>query len=260
MQQWFGTIRTGELINIPQPGVFKTLEPMKDTDIRFVAYPDCQQLQIWLPYPGNQYNQLRLLNLATGAIQFEWAVEDLLSGSVQVLIDSSIIPPGEYRLEIDKQGHSVHCTSLIKYQEGELPAATEQDIEPVTQPVSEGYITYRDGQGNLIPDEDMLLREKILQQMTNRFSRKIKYYSEGRYGKVVYVEGETQISLYYEFGGGECIASIDIPSAAEWEKATGMSQERRADVLQFIAETVLRDQASNGRYEISDTVITIYRK
>ncbi|MBK6826392.1 MAG: hypothetical protein IPG86_05815 [Chitinophagaceae bacterium] len=260
MQQWFGTIRTGELINIPHPGIFKGLEPMKDTDIRFVGYADCQQLQIWLPYPGNEYERLRLVSIPTEEIQNEWAVADIITGSVKLIIDSSVIPPGEYRLEMEKQGHCVHTTSLTKYKEREEPPATENETFTETALPTEGYIQYRDGWGNLIPDEDLILRGRVLQEMSDRFSRRLEYHSEGRSGTVVYVEGDKRLSFYYEFGGGDCVAFIDVPVQAKWEKETGLSIERRADIMECIAQTALRDQVSNGYYKISDNAISLYRK
>jgi hypothetical protein len=260
MQQWFGTIRTGELINIPHPGIFKGLEPMKDTDIRFVGYPDCQQLQIWLPYPGNEYERLRLVCIPSEVIQNEWSVNEIISGSVKLIIDSSFIPPGEYRLEMEKQGHCVHTTTLTKYKEGEEPPEEEKDKATETPVPTEGYIQYRDGWGNLIPDEDLILRGRVLQEMSDRFSRRLEYHSEGRSGTVVYVEGDKRLSFYYEFGAGECVAFIDVPVQSKWEKETGLSIERREEIIEFIAQTALRDQVSDGYYKISENAISLYRK
>ena len=260
MEQWFGTIQTGELINIPHPGIFKGLEPMKETDFLFVGYPDCQQLQIWLPYPGNEYERLRLVRIPGEELQNEWAVSDILSGSVKLLIDTSHIPPGEYRLEIEKQGHCVHTTTLTKYKEGEGPPEEEKDKSTGITTPTEGYIQYRDGWGNLIPDEDLNLREKVLQEMTDRFSRRLEYHSEGRGGTVIYVEGNKRLSFYYEFGGGDCVAYIDVPVRANWEKETGIPIDRREEIIEFIAQTALHDQVSNGYYKISENAISLYRK
>lgn len=260
MQQWFGTIKTGELINIPHPGIFKGLEPMKDTDIRFAGYPDCQQLQIWLPYPGNEYERLRLVNLPAEQVQSEWKVSDFLSGSVQLLIDSSQIPPGEYRLEIEKQGHCVHCITLTKYKEGEQVPDIEKETNTENNTPTEGYIQYRDGWGNLLPDEDLLLRGKVIQEIAARFARKLEYHSEGRAGKIIYSEGTVRLSFYYEFGGGDCVAYIDIPDKTDWEKETGLSLDKREDIIDFIARTALQDQVSNGYYEITEKAISLFRK
>lgn len=260
MQQWFGTIRTGEIINIPHPGIFKELVPMKDTDIRFVEYPDCQQLQIWLPYPGNEYERLRLVRIPEEQLQTEWMVTDVLSGSVQTLIDSSVIPPGDYRLEIEKQGHCVHCTTLTKYKEGERAPDIEKETITENNTPTEGYIQYRDGWGNLLPDEDLMLRGKVIQEIANRFTRKLEYHSEGRGGKVIYVEGDIRLSFYYEMGGGDCVAYIDIPDKTKWENETGLGLDKREDIVEFIARTSLRDQVSNGYYKISDNAITLFRK
>jgi len=57
---------------------------------------------------------------------------------------------------------------------------------------------------------------------SNPNGAKIKYVSEGRSGKVVYESAEATFALYYEFGGGDVVACIDIPSEQNWEKHTGL--------------------------------------
>ena len=74
----------------------------------------------------------------------------------------------------------------------------------------------------------------------------LRYSSNGRSGYVHYESEETSFEMYYEFGGGNCVASINVPSAEDWEKATGLPLARREEVLDFIGRQVVKDQVSSG--------------
>lgn len=89
---------------------------------------------------------------------------------------------------------------------------------------------------------------------------RLSYASQGRGGQVVFTNRTTRFELYYEFGGGNCLALIYVPTEKEWQRATGMPVAERQRVLTFIARQVIADQTSFGRsrYEISDDCITIY--
>lgn len=89
---------------------------------------------------------------------------------------------------------------------------------------------------------------------------RIKYVSEGRSGKVVYESAEATFALYYEFGGGDVVACIDIPGEQNWEKHTGLPITRRDEVLHFIGKQVAKDQISSGKgsYKIENNWLNIY--
>jgi hypothetical protein len=86
----------------------------------------------------------------------------------------------------------------------------------------------------------------------------VSYSSEGRSGKVYFNWDGAVISLYYEFGGGNTLATIDIPTAANWEKETGFPLDKRDMILEFIAKRIIRDQAHDHAYKIHDSYIRIY--
>ena len=88
----------------------------------------------------------------------------------------------------------------------------------------------------------------------------ISYSSEGRYGHVHYQSPETAFALYYEFGGGNCVACISIPSPASWEAETSLPLARRESVLQFIGQQVVQDQTSSGTgyFKIEGDWLNIY--
>ena len=87
----------------------------------------------------------------------------------------------------------------------------------------------------------------------------LQYISNGRSGYVVYFDGEREARFFYEFGGGDCLAIIYIPLIKEWESQTGINVERRPEILSFIAQQVILDQAPNGKFKIQEHTITILK-
>ena len=86
----------------------------------------------------------------------------------------------------------------------------------------------------------------------------VSYTSDGRSGTVYFNWDGAVISMYYEFGGGNTLATIDIPTVDKWEKETGFPLDKRDMVLEFIAKRIIRDQANNHQYKIHDSYIQIY--
>lgn len=87
----------------------------------------------------------------------------------------------------------------------------------------------------------------------------LQYLSQGRGGSIVYKDEQSSIRFDYEFGGGDCVSFLFIPTLAEWESATGRSLAERASILQFIAEKCLHDQVPGGYFKIKDAFIEWYR-
>jgi hypothetical protein len=89
---------------------------------------------------------------------------------------------------------------------------------------------------------------------------RVSYTSEGRSGRVIFSRGLQSFAMYFEFGGGDVLASISIPSVKAWEKETGYSLHQRDAILNFIGQCVVKDQTTKGtgRFEIEDEWINIY--
>lgn len=259
MDFYYGKIAPGSIQNIPPVVASATgqavFEPLEKESLKFVHYPDCQQLIIWLPRPGVEYSTLILRNIDTGNIREQWLVADKLSGAIQLLWDTLPVPPGNYVIEINLQNGGQHIVGIRKYKEGE---EVPEEKSPAIEPGSGESIVYRDGFGNILPNEDLILRNKVLKEMADKFSRRIEYLSEGRTGYVIYIEGELQLRFYYEFGGGNCIAVIDIPATEQWEAHTKLPLSRRDDIIDFMATTVKNQQASGSRVKITDTAISFF--
>lgn len=232
--------------------------PMEQHFVKAVHYPDCQQLVIWLPEPGSDYENLSVLPEDGTQPLFQWPVAAKLSGSVQLIWDTLECPPGNYRVEISRRGRTVHAFSLIKYEEGVKP---ELPPEPEFIPdLDAPPIVYRDGFGNILENEDLVLRERVIAETYDKISRRLEYRNMGRGGSIIYHEGSKQFELYYEIGGGDCICFIDIPSTAQWEKATGIPAARREEIVRFIAERAHADQAPSSELRIKETSISFHQK
>lgn len=90
--------------------------------------------------------------------------------------------------------------------------------------------------------------------------QKLEYINQGRGGYVVYKDGQSDIKLFFEYGGGNCVAIIYVPTIDEWTSKTNRPIADRKAILTFVAEQSIKDQAPNSIYELSDTCIEIYTK
>ncbi len=86
----------------------------------------------------------------------------------------------------------------------------------------------------------------------------LEYDDEGRCGYVILHHGKTVYRFYYEFGGGETLAIISIPTASQWEAHTGLPLEEREAILEFIGLRVVADKAPGRGYRIDPDAIVIY--
>ena len=89
---------------------------------------------------------------------------------------------------------------------------------------------------------------------------KLEYRNEGRGGYVIYKDEHGEIKLFFEYGGGNCVAIIYVPSTIEWTNRTKRPLTQRQTVLTFVAEKSIKDQAPNCYYVLSDSCIEIFRK
>ena len=227
--------------------------------IKIVHYPTCQQMIIWLPENGWLYRDFILRNSETAEEVFRCPTNHLLSGTIQLLLDTLFIAPGNYDLKIEHNNGLVHQIDFKKYPEGEVPPVAK--LPETTEEVDDNNpIVYKDGFGNEMPNEDLLLREKVLDDLYNKFTRKVEYRSSGRSGEVIYHEGDRKITFYMEMGGGNCVFYLDVPGEKDWERRTGFRLDERNSIVEHVATMTGRDQASGCRYEIRDQEIVYYRK
>lgn len=87
----------------------------------------------------------------------------------------------------------------------------------------------------------------------------LSYTNNGRSGYVIYKDDKGELSFYYEFGGGNCIASIDVPSVEKWESVTKRLLSERDTIIHFIGGQTVNDQAAGGYYKLSASGVEIYK-
>ncbi len=233
---------------------------LKESNIRFVHYPDCQQLIIWLTHPGREYENMRLLNNNKEVVD-EWPVAEKLSGSIQILWDTLEIAPGQYSIEIDRNNGEQHFVYFEKFEEGVVLKKKQPDtIVKEDKEKSSLPIQYRDGFGNIIENEDLILREKVNKHLTRIFFRHIEYEGNFRAGTIIYIDDEIRIEFYHEMGGGNCIFYIDIPTEEKWEAQTKTPLSARKEIPEFVATNVQAQQASNCNYEIKSNEVAFIIK
>jgi hypothetical protein len=146
---------------------------------KFVHYPDCQQLIIWLPESGIEgYENYKLTDISSNTTIESGKVEERLNGSVQLLFDTLCLKDSKYILEIEHPKGGVHVLHFQKHAEATNSNADNVDENPESRNTDTAIKVYKDGMGNIIPDEDILLREKINAQLSQSFNAIVTTSSE----------------------------------------------------------------------------------
>jgi hypothetical protein len=264
-KHYFGIVTMTRLENV-RPLDFEPIEKtgsddfIDDTHIKLVHYPDCQQLIIWLPVDGDFYQNMVICTSKSKQEIWRKEIREIINGTIKIVLDTLPFKPGEFDVKITKKDGIQHIIYLKKYTEGVVPK--QPTIVPATKPNEDNApIVYRDGFGNIMPDQDLIMRENVLNEMHRKFSRKVKYEGAGRSNTVIFIDGDKTLRFYSEMGIGNCLFCIGIPTRENWENETGYCLEERDEILQFVAENTLRDQTtSSGAYfEIEDKWITFYK-
>ena len=88
---------------------------------------------------------------------------------------------------------------------------------------------------------------------------KLRYVDMGRGGTSYYESPDAQFDMWWEFGGGNALVIVDIPTKEQWEARTKLPLDQRTKVLTFIGEQIVLDKLSNnGSFIIGDNVLTFY--
>lgn len=90
-------------------------------------------------------------------------------------------------------------------------------------------------------------------------TRSVVVADDGRSGAVTYREPGSELRFYWEFGGADVLAIVQIVDRAAWGASTSPYAERRSEVLRFVADEVCRLRAPRARAEIDEAlgVITL---
>jgi hypothetical protein len=254
----YGKIYVENIVNYPVM-VTEAWCDFNSSNLKIVHYPDCQQLVLWLPNPYHHYTDLIIENTTINDIIYNKVVTDIKSGSVQIILDTLFIYPGNFIMQLNVVGGIAHKIYFTKLKEDESITPKSEDL-PIIDHNDHQPIIYKDGFGNVIPNLDLELREKVIKKTINKVFRRLEFISHGREGEVVYIEGDTKLSFYMEMGGGNCLFYLNIPSHEDWESVTKLPLNEREDILNFVAEGTQREQASSCNFIISDREIAYYNK
>ncbi len=74
-------------------------------------------------------------------------------------------------------------------------------------------------------------------------ARTVSISQQGREGYVTYHEDLRSISGYQEFGGGDVVAIVSMGNVADWRKQHAWALDRRAEILRYVADEVIRQKA-----------------
>ena len=85
-------------------------------------------------------------------------------------------------------------------------------------------------------------------------------YTEGREGYVVYKDSIGLLKFYFEFGGGDCVAVVQVPAAENWESVTSRSLHTRSSLLEYLANELARTEMKNGSWVMREHCIEFYSK
>lgn len=80
----------------------------------------------------------------------------------------------------------------------------------------------------------------------------VQISQDGRSGRIFLTLASGSHQFSWEFGGGDCIAIIDVPDPAQWPKIPALASHPRADLLQWLADEVARRQCPNARIVVGD--------
>jgi hypothetical protein len=87
---------------------------------------------------------------------------------------------------------------------------------------------------------------------------RVTFISQGRAGIVEYHDEIGSVRMDYEFGGGDCVAFIFLPSDTAWINSWHRSPESKEAIMRVIAEETVRQKAPNCYYRMSEKFIEIF--
>lgn len=91
---------------------------------------------------------------------------------------------------------------------------------------------------------------------------KINIITEGRSGKIQYIEGslfkKNTCEFYWEFGGGDVVAVISFPkNDSDWDKQYPWAAGRRMQIVKDVAERVRRQKSPSSALRWEDGCVIL---
>ncbi|HPB52946.1 MAG TPA: hypothetical protein PLR22_04700, partial [Saprospiraceae bacterium] len=221
-------------------------------------YSDCQQIIVYLPVSYVHYLSVSIINIENGEMIFVDDVNNLVLGSVKLILASDWIHPGKYRMEILSRENIQHHICFTKRPD----MLSSTDSGPLSEEKKEDQtpMEYRDGFGRTIKNSDLDMRKNAIEQTLGKIFRSVEFVNQGKEGTVIYHEFSRTIKFYMELGGNDIVFYLNIPSASDWEHVTGFSLQERDSIIEFVANETQKHQAPNCTYSIEEATIYFIHK
>jgi hypothetical protein len=243
--------------------------------VRVIHYPDCQQIVFHMPKAAYDAGQYQLIDNVTNEILEDLEVRDRLNGSTMMLINTLLYKPGFYTIEASWPDGWTHQIRFIKFIEG-FPNVKSTNISPNVRLAIKGEECHLQSSYTPEPASIQLPRDPETgflapRSFTSSSIRKqvvstpvvstpvVTYTQEGRGGKIYYRDAGILIEFDWEFAGGNAVILFSIPEEKHWEAITKTPLSRREEILKFVANRVIADQAPGCRFEIYSNSISIVR-
>ncbi len=84
---------------------------------------------------------------------------------------------------------------------------------------------------------------------------KVKIFEQARSGKIQYSEGWLKVNtceFYWEFGGGNLLATVWFPTEEKWAAQYPWAVGRRTEIMNFVAVEVRKQKAQSSSIEWED--------
>jgi len=88
----------------------------------------------------------------------------------------------------------------------------------------------------------------------------VRVIMKGRYGSIEYIEDGQTCQFYWEFGGGDTLASISVPTPGAWDTEVPWAKGRREEILDRVAAETVRQQAPSAFIQREDQFINLLLK
>lgn len=96
------------------------------------------------------------------------------------------------------------------------------------------------------------------QEIQSAAAQTVQFSNTGRSGQVTYNGAEGRFSLYFEFGGNDVVAIINVPGREQWLERTGIALEHRERILNHIGQVAVNTQTKKGWYTFQGDAIVVY--
>ncbi|MCF0050857.1 hypothetical protein LXM25_12360 [Dyadobacter sp. LJ53] len=232
--------------------------------VQIIHYPDCQQLVFHMPKYAYDAGSYQLIDDVTGAIMEDLQVKDRLNGGTMMLIDTLPYKPGSYTIEASWPDGWTHQIRFIKLDAAvpdpkSIRKSVHYQHPPGNVRMVQNDKAYRLFDSNGVEMNNGIDLDQFKKELIAKFGPVVTYSQDGRGGKIFYRDGPVSIDFDWEFAGGNAVVLFLVPEEKYWEIQTKTPLSRRDEILAFVANQVINDQAPGCRFEVYSNHITIVR-